>query len=134
MKTKSKLTTPFANVPISVWKVSGKPVTIDEFIEEGIGCVDATATTALRKRLRSARVTLATVLDGNVFEAGAVSRRRICRLNPAEGRAAGIGEDDVVAKFIEACSEGPRHAVVSGVSVNDAGNDGSLGFSAEPTV
>jgi hypothetical protein len=43
MKTKSKPTTPFANVPISVWKVSGKPVTIDEFIEEGIGCVDATA-------------------------------------------------------------------------------------------
>jgi uncharacterized membrane protein YkvA (DUF1232 family) len=30
-------------VPISVWKVSGKPVTIDGFIEEGIGCVDATA-------------------------------------------------------------------------------------------
>jgi uncharacterized membrane protein YkvA (DUF1232 family) len=43
MKTKSKPTTPFANVPVSVWKVSGKPVTIDEFIEEGIGCVDATA-------------------------------------------------------------------------------------------
>src|SRR6266478_7083072 len=42
MKTKPKPTTPFANVPISVWKVSGKPVTIDEFIEEGIGCVDAT--------------------------------------------------------------------------------------------
>jgi hypothetical protein len=43
VKTKSKLTTPFANMPISVWKVSGKPVTIDEFIEEGIDCVDATA-------------------------------------------------------------------------------------------
>jgi hypothetical protein len=43
MKTKSKLTTPFANMPISVWKVSRKPVTIDEFIEEGIDCVDATA-------------------------------------------------------------------------------------------
>jgi hypothetical protein len=42
MKTKSKLTTPFVNVPISVWKVSGRPVAIDEFIDEGIGCVDAT--------------------------------------------------------------------------------------------
>jgi N-methylhydantoinase B len=60
------------------------------------GCVDTAATAALRKRLRRARVALATVLDGNVFEAGAVSRRRICRLNPADGRAAGIGEDDVV--------------------------------------
>ena len=43
MKTTSKLTTPFAIVPISVWKVSGRPVAIDEFIDEGIGCVDATA-------------------------------------------------------------------------------------------
>jgi hypothetical protein len=43
MKTKSKPTTPFANEPISVWKVSGKRMTIDELIEEGFGCVRATA-------------------------------------------------------------------------------------------
>jgi acylphosphatase len=45
-----------------------------------------------------------------------------------------IGEDDAVVKFIEACGEGPRHAVVSGVSTSDAGDDGSVGFSAQPTV
>ena len=36
------MTTRFEKVPISIWKVSGKPVTIDEFIEEGRGSVDAT--------------------------------------------------------------------------------------------
>ncbi|HXP04444.1 MAG TPA: acylphosphatase [Stellaceae bacterium] len=44
------------------------------------------------------------------------------------------GDDDAVAKLIEACSGGPRHAVVSGVSISDAEDDGSTGFSAEPTV
>ena len=53
MKPKSKLTTPFANVPISVWKVSGKPVTIDEFIEEGIGCVVELAELVLEVALRT---------------------------------------------------------------------------------
>ena len=60
------------------------------------GCVDGAATADLRKRLRAARVGLVTVLDANVFEKGAVSRRRICRLNPADASVAGIGEDDVV--------------------------------------
>ena len=32
----------------------------------------------------------------NVFENGAVSRRRICRVNPADAGRAGISEDDVV--------------------------------------
>jgi acylphosphatase len=41
-----------------------------------------------------------------------------------------IGEDDAVARLIEACSNGPRHAVVSGVSVSAAGDDGSVGFSS----
>jgi N-methylhydantoinase B len=60
------------------------------------GRVDAAATAALRKRLRAARIALVTRLDADVFEMGAVSRRRICRLNPADASAAGIGEDDVV--------------------------------------
>jgi N-methylhydantoinase B len=60
------------------------------------GRVDAAATAALRKRLRAARIALVTRLDADVFEKGAVSRRRICRLNPADASAAGIGEDDVV--------------------------------------
>jgi N-methylhydantoinase B len=64
-------------------------------LEKG-GRVDATATAALRKRLRSARQMLVTLLDADAFEVGAVSRRRICRLNPADASAAGIGEDDVV--------------------------------------
>ena len=60
------------------------------------GRVDAAATAALRKHLRAARIALVTRLDADVFEMGAVSRRRICRLNPADASAAGIGEDDVV--------------------------------------
>jgi uncharacterized membrane protein YkvA (DUF1232 family) len=50
MKTKSKPPTPFENVTIGLWKFSGKPVTIDEFIEKGIDCVDATG---FRYALRS---------------------------------------------------------------------------------
>jgi acylphosphatase len=41
-----------------------------------------------------------------------------------------IGEDGAVARLIEACSRGPRHAAVSAVSVSDAGDDGSVGFSS----
>ena len=39
MRTKLKPTTRFEKVPISIWKVSGKPMTIDEFIEEGSGLI-----------------------------------------------------------------------------------------------
>jgi N-methylhydantoinase B len=60
------------------------------------GRVDMAATAALREHLRAARMSLVAVLDGNVFENGAVSRRRICRLNPADAGAAGLDEDDVV--------------------------------------
>ena len=60
------------------------------------GRADAVATAALRKRLRSARIRLVTRLDADVFERGVVSRRRICRLNPADADGAGVGEDDVV--------------------------------------
>jgi N-methylhydantoinase B len=60
------------------------------------GRVDVAATAALRERLRAARVGLVAVLDADVFESGAVSRRRICRVNPADAGAAGTKEDDVV--------------------------------------
>jgi N-methylhydantoinase B len=63
---------------------------------DGAGRVDKPATAALRERLRAARFGLTAVTDGNVFESGAVSRRRICRLNPADAATGGIGEDDVV--------------------------------------
>jgi N-methylhydantoinase B len=65
-------------------------------VVEASGTADAAATTALRQRLRDARVHLRMQLDADAFERGAVSRRRICRLNPADAADAGIAEDDVV--------------------------------------
>ena len=41
-----------------------------------------------------------------------------------------IGEGAAVTELIDACSRGPRHADVSGVSVSDASDDGSVGFSS----
>jgi acylphosphatase len=45
-----------------------------------------------------------------------------------------IGEDDAVARMIEACREGPFGARVSAVAVSDADDDGSVGFAAKPTA
>ncbi len=39
------------------------------------------------------------------------------------------GEDAAVAELIDACSRGPRYADVSGVSVSDAKEDDTIGFS-----
>jgi N-methylhydantoinase B len=61
-----------------------------------LGGVDEAASEALRRRLFEGRFRLLTRLDGNAFESGAVSRRRICRLNPADARAAGVGEEDLI--------------------------------------
>jgi N-methylhydantoinase B len=58
------------------------------------GSIDAAATSALRQRLRARRLRLVARLDANVFESGAISRRRICRVNPAD--AGDIGEDDLI--------------------------------------
>jgi acylphosphatase len=44
------------------------------------------------------------------------------------------GEDDAVARLIEACREGPFGARVSDVSISDAEDDGSVGFTAKPTL
>lgn len=63
---------------------------------DALGGVDAVATAALRKRLRAGRFDLASVLVGDSYEAGAVSRRRVCRLNPADAAAAGLQDGDVV--------------------------------------
>jgi acylphosphatase len=43
------------------------------------------------------------------------------------------GAPEAVAAFVEACRQGPRAAQVTAVSVADAEDDGSLGFSALPT-
>ena len=42
MRTELKPTARFEEVSTNIWKVFGKPVTLDEFIEEGNGSVDAT--------------------------------------------------------------------------------------------
>jgi N-methylhydantoinase B len=70
--------------------------------------IDAAATERLRKELRAARVRLVTVLDSVSFEHGAVSRRRICRLNPDDAGAAGIAENEVVE--IDAARAAPLRA------------------------
>lgn len=57
---------------------------------------DGVATLALRKRLEASRFKLTAVADEHTFEPGAVSRRRIMRLNPSDARAAGIVEDELV--------------------------------------
>jgi len=45
-----------------------------------------------------------------------------------------IGEEDAVARIIEACREGPFGARVAYVAVSDANDDGSVGFTAKPTL
>jgi acylphosphatase len=45
-----------------------------------------------------------------------------------------IGEDDAVARMIEACREGPFGARVVDVAISDAEDDSSAGFGAKPTV
>ncbi|MBN8916626.1 MAG: hydantoinase B/oxoprolinase family protein [Rhizobiales bacterium] len=57
---------------------------------------DGVATLALRKRLEASRFKLTAVADENTFEPGAVSRRRIMRINPSDARAAGLAEDELV--------------------------------------
>ncbi|MFG1257662.1 hydantoinase B/oxoprolinase family protein [Xanthobacter flavus] len=57
---------------------------------------DGVATLALRKRLEASRFKLTAVADENTFEPGAVSRRRIMRINPSDARAAGLEEDELV--------------------------------------
>jgi N-methylhydantoinase B len=64
-------------------------------LNEG-GHVDGLASSQCRERLHASRIMLRAVLDPAVFEEGKVSRRRICRLNPADIKAFGLCEDDVV--------------------------------------
>ena len=90
-----------------------EPARVQEDVEEGYvsrhaardlygvaldarGVVDSVATEALRRRLRESRFALTAVLVDDSYEAGAVSRRRICRLNPRDAVAAGLQADDLV--------------------------------------
>ncbi len=60
------------------------------------GKLDAAATEQLRRRLREDRFALEAVLVDDSYEPGAVSRRRICRMNPKDAAAAGLQDDDLV--------------------------------------
>jgi acylphosphatase len=44
------------------------------------------------------------------------------------------GGDDAIAELLAACRQGPRAAMVTDVTVEDAEDDASVGFSARPTV
>ncbi len=60
------------------------------------GKLDGAATETLRRRLGEDRFALEAVLVDDSYEAGAVSRRRICRMNPKDAAAAGLQDDDLV--------------------------------------
>jgi N-methylhydantoinase B len=60
------------------------------------GRFDPLATVSRRKQLRDGRRSLFTALDNDVFEAGAVSRRRVCRLNPADAKMLDLAENAIV--------------------------------------
>jgi len=61
------------------------------------GDVDAGASAALRRQLAARRVRLAVVATpDDLYLRGAVSRRRICRLNPADAAAGGFAEGAIV--------------------------------------
>ena len=45
-----------------------------------------------------------------------------------------IGGDEGVDRMIEACREGPFGARVADVAVSEAKDDGSVGFTAKPTI
>jgi N-methylhydantoinase B len=62
----------------------------------GTASVDATATDALRQRLRDARIHLVSVAEENSYRPGKVSRHRICRLNAADAEAAGVAQGSLV--------------------------------------
>jgi acylphosphatase len=58
----------------------------------------------------------------------------VCNRRDGSVEALVIGADDAVAEMIAACREGPYAARVGEVSVEDARDDGSTGFTARPTV
>lgn len=60
------------------------------------GRPDPQATTQRRAAIRAGRFHLRAVPADDCYRAGSVSRRRICRLNPADAARAGLGDDDLV--------------------------------------
>jgi N-methylhydantoinase B len=61
------------------------------------GELDAAATATLRRQLAARRVRLTVVPTGDdVYLRGAVSRRRMCRLNPADAAGVGVGDGAIL--------------------------------------
>jgi anaerobic selenocysteine-containing dehydrogenase len=61
------------------------------------GSPDIRATRALRQRLAKQRFTLITVpVETALYRQGQVSQRRVCPLNPADAKRAGLRTDDIV--------------------------------------
>jgi N-methylhydantoinase B len=89
------------------------------------GRVDSLATSQCRKRLRASRIMLTAALDPAVFEEGKASRRRICRLNPADIKAFGLCEDDIVE--LDALRAAPLRAWIR---VDGATQQGTLPIDA----
>ncbi|OLE33917.1 MAG: acylphosphatase [Alphaproteobacteria bacterium 13_1_20CM_3_64_12] len=56
--------------------------------------------------------------------------------NRADGsvEALVIGAEATVDRMVEACRDGPFGARVVDITVNDAADDGSLGFTPQPTL
>jgi len=58
----------------------------------------------------------------------------VCNRRDGSVEALVTGSDDAVAEMIAACHQGPYAARVTNVATEDARDDGSIGFSAKPTV
>jgi acylphosphatase len=91
--------------------------------------------------MRSARLRITGRVQGVGYRAWALQRASQLGLrgwvrNRSDGsvEALVIGEDDAVARMIEACREGPFGARVSDVAISDAEDDGSVGFTAKSTL
>ena len=91
--------------------------------------------------MRSARLHITGRVQGVGYRAWALQRASQLGLrgwvrNRSDGsvEALVIGEDDAVARMIEACREGPFGARVSDVAISDAEDDGSVGFTAKSTL
>jgi acylphosphatase len=58
----------------------------------------------------------------------------VCNRRDGSVEALVTGGDDAVAQMVAACREGPYAARVRNIAIEDARDDGSIGFSAKATV
>jgi acylphosphatase len=91
--------------------------------------------------MRSARLRITGRVQGVGYRAWALQRASQLGLrgwvrNRSDGSVEALvtGDDDAVARMIEACREGPFGARVSDVSISDAEDDGSVSFTAKSTL